>query len=264
MSGVRPVVLITGAGRGIGRGIAVRLAGAGYSVAINFRADAASAGETAEACERTRTHPDQIFLPLQADISHGPDRERLLAETLSRAGRIDALVNNAGIAPRVRADLLETTPESFDEVLAANLTAPFFLSQLVSNHWLASPTPPLLPGGCAIVFISSVSAEMVSVNRPQYCIAKAGLSMASKLFAHRLAPHGISIYELRPGIIATDMTAPVKEKYDGFIAGGGVPQRRWGTPDDVALAVESLLDGRFPYSTGAVIAIDGGLGIHSL
>jgi NAD(P)-dependent dehydrogenase (short-subunit alcohol dehydrogenase family) len=260
-----PVVLITGAGRGIGRGIALRLAAAGYSLIVNFRADQASALDTVRACEAKRIHEGQCFLPVQADVADDADRRRLLDATLSRAGSIDALVNNAGIAPRTRDDMLQTSVDSFEEVLRTNVTAPFFLSQLAANHWLSSGSPSLLPGGgFVIVFISSVSADIVSPSRPQYCIAKAGLAMASKLFAQRLAPHGVCAYELRPGIIETDMTAPVHARYDAFIATGGVPQRRWGTPDDVGRAVESLLAGHFPYSTGSVIAIDGGLSIQSL
>ena len=259
-----PVVLITGAGRGIGRGIALRLAASGYSLVLNFRADAAAAEQTAGECEALRVAEGQQVFRLQADISTTEDRELLLRETMRLAGRIDALINNAGIAPTVRADLLDTTEDAFDVVVRTNLYAPFFLSQHVARRWLQDQMPSLLPTGFTIIFISSVSAEMVSVNRPQYCIAKAGLSMASKLFARRLAPDAVHVYELRPGIIETDMTGTVKEKYDAFIAGGGVPQQRWGLPDDIGRAVEALLAGSFPYSTGSVITIDGGLSIHAL
>jgi 3-oxoacyl-[acyl-carrier protein] reductase len=262
MSGTIPVALVTGAGRGIGRGIAVSLAASGVSVCVNFRSDASSALSATKACEDARVDDSQRFIAVQADVSNAAERTRLLAETLAHFGRIDALVNNAGMAPRVRADMLETTEDSFEEVLRTNLTAPFFLSQLVANHWrgIGMESAPTR----YIVFISSVSAGIVSVNRPQYCVAKAGLAMVSKLFAHRLAADGVCVYELRPGIIDTDMTAPVRDRYDAFIAQGGVPQRRWGTPDDVGRAVASLVAGQFPYSTGAVITLDGGLSIQSL
>src|SRR5262249_45894524 len=152
-------------------------------------------------------------------------------------GRLDALVNNAGMAPRARADLLEATEESFDELLAVNLKAPYFLSQEVARRWIAHPGDARLPGGYKLVFISSISATHVSLNRGEYCVSKAGLAMASKLFAARLAAQGIQVFELRPGIMATDMTAAVKERYDRLLAEGLVPQKRWGTAEDVGHAV---------------------------
>jgi NAD(P)-dependent dehydrogenase (short-subunit alcohol dehydrogenase family) len=185
-------------------------------------------------------------------------------ETLAAFGRLDALVNNAGIAPRVRADITEASEDIFDEVIAVNLKGPYFLSQLAAKHWLANPEKSALASGYKLIFVSSLSANTASINRGEYCISKAGLGMATQLWAVRLAEAGISVLELRPGIMATDMTAGVKEKYDKLLAEGIVPQKRWGNPDDVGLAVESILGGAFPFSTGDVINIDGGFHLRRL
>src|SRR4029077_17874610 len=187
------------------------------------------------------------------------DRQRILDETLAAFGRLDALVNNAGIAPRVRADLLEATEASFDELIAVNLKGPYFLSQTAARHWRERPGQSRLAGGYKLVFVTSASAVLASVNRGEYCVSKAGLAMAAKLYAARLAADGIQVYEVRPGIMATDMTAVAKDKYDRAIAEGLVPQGRWGTADDVARAVSALLAGAFPFSTGDVFNVDGGL-----
>jgi NAD(P)-dependent dehydrogenase (short-subunit alcohol dehydrogenase family) len=185
-------------------------------------------------------------------------------ETLAAFGRLDALVNNAGIAPRIRADITEASEDIFDEVLAVNLKGPYFLSQLAARHWLANPGQSSLPGGYKLIFVSSLSADTASINRGEYCISKAGLGMATKLWAVRLAESGIQVLELRPGIMATDMTSGVKEKYDKLLADGLVPQKRWGNPEDVGLAVESILGGAFPFSTGDIINIDGGFHLKRL
>jgi len=259
-----PVILVTGAGRGLGRGIALQLAAFGCSVAINFVGNRARAEETAALCRKTSGTRRQRFVPLQADIGSRPDRARLVAETLSEFGRIDALVNNAGVAPRVRADIADATEESFEELLRVNLQGPYFLTQAVVRHWLDRRPEPALPGGHKVVFITSISADTASVNRGDYCISKAGLAMAAQLWAVRLAKEGISVVEVRPGLMATDMTAVSKKKYDQLIAGGLVPQGRWGTAEDVGLAVRSVIAGNLPFSTGSVITVDGGLHVRRL
>lgn len=259
-----PVVLVTGASRGLGRGIALQLATQGYSVAINFAANEAAAAETVAHCRAAAPSPDQRFVPVQADIGQKPDRQRLLETVRRECGRIDALVNNAGIAPRQRADLTMATEESFEELVRVNLQGPHFLTQAVARYWLTEKPAATLPGGFKIVFVTSVSADTVSINRGEYCISKAGLAMSVQLWAERLAAENIQVYELRPGVMATDMTANVKEKYDALLQTGIVPQRRWGTSDDVGRAVGALLAGHFPFSTGAVIPVDGGFHIHRL
>ncbi len=267
-----PVVLVTGASRGLGRGIAIELAASGFSVAINYRGNAEAADETAEQCrlraaERGESRA-QEFIAFQGDISLAVDRTRLVDAVIERFGRVDALVNNAGIAPRVRADITEATEESFRELIDTNLIGPYFLTQEVVSRWLkdpiASPNASPIVGGRKIVFITSISAETASIARGEYCVAKAGLAMSSKLWATRLAEEGIQVYEVRPGIMETDMTSGVKEKYDRLIADGLVPQRRWGSPEDVGRIVRSLCSGDFSYSTGAVLYTDGGFHISRL
>jgi NAD(P)-dependent dehydrogenase (short-subunit alcohol dehydrogenase family) len=258
------VVLVTGASRGLGRGIAIEAAAAGLSVAINYASNAAAAEDTVGLCTRAAVAPGQRFVPVRGDIGSRDDRETVLAQTLDAFGRIDALVNNAGIAPRVRADLTETSEASFEELLRVNLQGPFFLTQAVANHWLATQHEAALPGGFKIVFVTSISADTASVNRGEYCISKAGLAMTSQLWAVRLAEHGVQVIELRPGIMATDMTSGVKEKYDALLAQGLVPQRRWGTAEDVGRAVRAILAGHFPFTTGDVIHLDGGFHIRRL
>lgn len=259
-----PVVLVTGASRGLGRGIALQLAAEGCSVVVNFAGNTAAAEETVALCRASARSDQQRFLPVQADISSAPDRARLLAETLRQLGRIDALVNNAGVAPKKRADITESGEESFEFLLRTNLQGPHFLTQAVVGHWLGTRPDAALPGGFKIVFVTSVSANTASVNRAEYCISKAGLSMSAQLWATRLAGEGIQVLELRPGIMATDMTSAVKEKYDRLLEEGLVPQRRWGSAEDVGLAVRSIIAGHFPFSTGAIIPIDGGLQLRRL
>jgi NAD(P)-dependent dehydrogenase (short-subunit alcohol dehydrogenase family) len=264
MPSENPVVLITGASRGLGRGIALHAAKIGCSVMINYVANRRAARETEKLCLENRVNAGQRFVSLQADIGSRKDRAKLLKASLKLFGRLDALVNNAGIGPRVRRDITETTEESFAEVMQANLQGAFFLTQSVANYWLREQTKPALAGGFKIIFISSISAESISLNRGEYCISKAGLSMASRLWAVRLADHGIQVFELRPGIMATDMTSAAKEKYDKQLSEGLVPLARWGTEDDVGQAVSSILAGHFPFSTGEVIYVDGGLHIPRL
>ena len=259
-----PSVLITGASRGLGRGVAIEAAAQGLSVAINYASNRAAADETAALCRAAAMRDDQRFVPVQGDIAQRADRVRLVDEALAGLGRLDALVNNAGIAPRVRADITEASEASFEEVIRTNLMGPYFLTQRVANHWLEARYPPALPGGFKVVFVTSISADTASVNRGDYCISKAGLAMASQLWAVRLATAGIQVLELRPGIMATDMTAGVKDKYDRLIAEGLVPQRRWGSAEDVGRAVRAILAGAFPFTTGEVIHLDGGFHLRRL
>jgi len=264
MGNPTPVVLVTGASRGLGRGIALQLAAEGYSIAINYVGNRAAAEETVALCRKTAPSSAQIFSPLQADVGAYADRSRLVAETLAHFGRIDALVNNAGIAPKVRADITEAGEESFEQLMRTNLQGPYFLTQAVVRHWLSTRPAPLLPGGFKIIFVTSISADTASVGRGEYCISKAGLAMAAQLWATRLAAEQIQVVELRPGLMATDMTAGVKETYDKLLAGGLVPQNRWGTAEDVGRAARSILAGHFPFSTGAVIPVDGGFHLRRL
>ena len=259
-----PVALITGAGRGIGRGIALELAAEGLSVAINYVRDRRAAEEAAVLCRRAAKLPAQQFVPVRADISRRSGRERLLAATLKAFGRIDALVNNAGVAPRLRSDLLDASESSFSHLIRTNLQGPYFLTQAVARHWLKKRPEPALADGFTVIFVTSISAESASLNRGDYCVSKAGLAMAVQLWAARLAPETIRVIELRPGIMATDMTAPARARYGRLIRGGLVPQKRWGTAADVGRAARSILAGQFRYSSGAVIAIDGGLHIRRL
>lgn len=261
---VAATALVTGASRGLGRGIACALARDGLSVAVHYRSRRAAAEETVAACAKLAPRADQRFLPVGGDVASAADRHRIVEEALHAFGRLDAFVSNAGIGPRVRADIVEATEESFDEVIAVNLKGPYFLAQTVARHWLAHGGGSRLPGGYKLVFVSSVSAVRPSVNRGEYCVSKAGLAMAAKLWAARLAAEGIQVFELRPGIMATDMTAGAKEKYDRLIGEGLVPLARWGTAGDVGLAVSALLKGHFPFSTGDVMNVDGGLHLERL
>ncbi len=247
------IALVTGAGRGIGRGIAVALAERGWQIGINYRIDHAAAAQTLTQVEQVGAKG----ILIQADIACLDEHAHLVATVLEVFGRIDLLVNNAGIGPRQRADLLDTTPTSFDEVLGVNLRGPFFLTQRVAKIMLEQ-------GGGMLINIGSLSAYTSSLNRGEYCIAKAGLGMVTQLFADRLAESGILVYEVRPGIIETDMTGLVHEKYDRLIAEGVTPIQRWGQPEDVARAVVSLAEGQFPFSTGEVINVDGGFHIRRL
>jgi 3-oxoacyl-[acyl-carrier protein] reductase len=264
---MNPVALITGASRGIGRGIALELAQLGYSLVINFAGNEAAAKRTASDCkERAFKAKHKIRAELcQADISKAADRRRLIDFTRETFDRLDLLVNNAGVAPEIRADMLDATEESFDRLIDVNVKGPYFLTQLAAKGMIEqageardrSHKPK-------IVTISSVSAYTASVNRGDYCISKAALSMITPLFAARLAEHGIGVYEIRPGIIDTDMTAGVKNKYDKLIREGLTPFPRWGTPQDVGKAVAAIAQDLLPYSTGEVINVDGGFHLRRL
>jgi len=253
------VALVTGASRGIGRGIALSLAGRGWAVVVNFRGNADAARETLRLIEQAGGQGVLV----QADVAQAADRTRLVDETLAAFGRLDLLVNNAAMAPRVRMDVLETSEASYDEVMAVNLKGPFFLTQRVAKAMIELLQAGKIAQPC-IVNIGSISAYTSSVMRPEYCLSKAGLGMMTALFADRLAEFGINVYELRPGIVGTDMTSVVKARYDKLIAEGLTPIRRWGEPDDVAKAVVAIAEGYFPLSTGEVINVDGGFHLRRL
>jgi NAD(P)-dependent dehydrogenase (short-subunit alcohol dehydrogenase family) len=248
-----PVALVTGGSRGIGRGICLELARHGYALAVNYARDADAARETA------RLAGDVPTLLCRADVGEAEERDRLVDEVLGGFGRIDVLVNNAGITSPGRRDLLEATREGWARVLAVNLEGPYFLSQRVAREMIARLGGLRLP---AIVNVSSLSAYAASTDRGDYCISKAGLAMLTRLFALRLAGHGIRVYEVRPGVMETDMTAAAKERYDRLIAEGLAPIRRWGTPEDVGKAVAALVTGAVPFSTGDVVNVDGGFHIR--
>lgn len=259
------VALITGASRGIGRGIALELASEGFDLVVNYAGNEAAAAETAKHCvERAAADGHTIRVELcQADVGQAADRERLVEFTRESLGRLDLLVNNAGITSIGRADLLEATEENWDALMAVNLKGPFFLSQLAAR-WMVDQAKADTGRRPKIINISSVSAHAVSTNRGDYCVAKSGLGMVTKLFAARLADHGINVYEVCPGVIASDMTAPVKEKYDQLIADGLTPIRRWGEPSDVGRAVAALARDAFPFTTGEVFNVDGGFHVRTL
>ena len=253
------VALVTGGTRGIGLGIARALAQDGWNLALcGVRPEADIRG----VLDDLRAGGIDVSYA-QADLSRLEDRQRLVAFVRDRYGSVNALVNNAGRAPRVRADLLDATEESFEEVLRTNLQGPYFLTQQLVSQMLDRRKNDTA-FAASVVFVTSVSADMASPNRGEYCVSKAGLAMTVKLFASRLASVGIPVYEVRPGIIATDMTAAVREVYDRRIADGLIPESRWGTPEDVGRAVAALLRGDVPYATGTVVYIDGGLSIPRL
>jgi NAD(P)-dependent dehydrogenase (short-subunit alcohol dehydrogenase family) len=256
---VEQVAVVTGGGRGIGRGIVKELAALRFSVVVNYRIDRESA---LSACTEATELGAPRSIALQADVAEIASGRRLLRETLAEFGRIDLWVNNAGVAPETRLDVLETTPESWDRVLATNLRGPFFLTQAVALSMLE--LKDRITSKPQIVFITSVSSTFASVNRPEYCVAKAGLSMVAQLFAARLAEQGIRVYEIRPGLIETDMTKPVHAAHSARIAAGVSPIRRWGTPEDVGRAVAAIAAGALPFSTGEVIHVDGGLHLRIL
>lgn len=259
----RRVALVTGASRGIGRAIAIELARIGYDILLNYRSNEPAAQESRALVQSVA--PDQVRVELcQADVANRDDRDHLLETTRRVFGRLDLLVNNAGIAPEQRVDLLEATEDSFDRLLDVNLKGAFFLSQSVAR-WLIEQKHQDLPDySPALINIGSVSAYAASPGRAEYCMSKAGMAMMTKLFAIRLADEGINVFEVRPGVIATDMTAKVKEKYDEQIASGLTPIRRWGTPEDVGRAVAAIAAGSFSFSTGEVINVDGGFHLRRL
>lgn len=256
-----PVALVTGASRGIGLGIACELAREGYFVILSATRDAESAADAVKTVAALGPGADYI----RCNIGDSADRKSVFAEINKKFGRLDLLVNNAGVAPAVRMDILETTEESFDRVLTVNLRGTFFMCQLASNlmiDCLSRQIPGYAP---KIVNISSMSAYTSSTSRGEYCVSKAGISMTTALFADRLAEYGIYVYEIRPGIIATDMTATVTEKYDRLIHDDGItPIRRWGTPEDIGRAVRAIAGGAFAFSTGEVFNVDGGFHLRRL
>lgn len=256
MSESNPTALITGASRGIGRGIALALAGERFNVVINYARNSSAAREVRQEAESAGVGA----VVVQADIAASAGRKRLAKQAWAAFGRIDLLVNNTGIAPPERADILQASEQSFDKVISTNLKGPYFLTQLIARRMLEAV--PAIQG--KIVNISSISAETASVDRGDYCLAKAAGAMMTKLYASRLAEHGINVYEIRPGIIETDMTRPVKAKYDKLILDGITPIRRWGQPADVARAVVAIAKDLLPFSTGQVINVDGGFHLRRL
>jgi 3-oxoacyl-[acyl-carrier protein] reductase len=250
------IALVTGGTRGIGLGIARSLAAEGWRLLLGGVRPLSDVREVLQSLDGAAEY-------LQGDVANAGDRAQLVKSVAEKYGSVHALVNNAGRAPRVRADLLEASEESFEELIKINLQGPYFLTQAIARQMAAekSSDSSFNP---AIVFVTSVSAEMASIARGEYCVSKAGLAMAARLFALRLAPVGIPVFEVRPGIIATDMTAGVRDVYDARIADGLVPHQRWGQPDDVGRAVAALLRGDLSYATGTVVNVDGGLLIPRL
>ena len=259
------VALITGASRGIGRGIALDLAAAGWDLVVNYANNKTAADDTAEcSIEHARSAGHKICAKTcQGDVGQSKDRDRLVSFVRNQFGRLDLLVNNAGITSIGRSDLLEASEENWDALMAINLKGPFFLSQLVGN-WMIEQNKLDSSLRGKIINISSISSDAVSINRGDYCIAKAGLRMVTKLFAARLADDGINVYEVRPGVIASDMTEPVKTKYDKMINEGLTPIRRWGQPGDVGKAVVALAQDYFPFTTGDVFNVDGGFTVRRI
>lgn len=257
-----PAAVVTGAGQGIGRGIALALVREGFDVVgIDAVFDP---GNRKKGLFEVKARVEKLggrFLPVAGDISRIEDHDRMLDAAVGVCGRIDLLVNNAGVSPLRRVDVLETPTASYDRLMAINARGPFFLTQNAARR-MAAQKPRRGGPGPAIVFITSVSAAVSSVSRAEYCVSKAALSMTATVFADALAAKGIAVYEIRPGIISTDMTAGVKDKYDRLIAGGLVPQGRWGFPEDVGRAVAALARGDLGYSTGAVIEVSGGMNIR--
>ena len=256
---MRRVALITGGSRGIGFGIATQLAQNGFDLAIN---GTRSSTEAKDAIKKLKDFGNDVIY-CRGNISLSTDRENILLQVNEHYKKLHVLVNNAGVAPKERNDILDTTEESFDEVISINLKGTYFLTQKIANWMIEQKKDNDEFTGC-IINISSISATVASVNRGEYCISKAGLSMTTQLFAVRLGEFNIPVYDVRPGVIRTDMTAGVTEKYDKLIEEGLCVQKRWGEPEDVGKVVASLVKGDFMYSTGQVIMVDGGLTIPRL
>ena len=255
---MKKTAVVTGAGRGIGLAVARQLGMDGCRIVMTARGRAEDYREAVSSLTSCGIEAAYV----QADISVPKDRRRIVEETVRLYGRIDILVNNAGVAPLERADLLDMTEESFDRVIGINTKGTMFLTQLVAKQMLSQEWTGGIRG--YIVNISSCSAEVVSTSRGEYCVSKAGISMLTRLYADRLAGEGILVNEVRPGVIATDMTSAVKEKYDKLIGEGVFPIARWGRPEDVADAVSALVSGKFDYSTGIHIDVDGGFHMKRL
>jgi 3-oxoacyl-[acyl-carrier protein] reductase len=262
------VALITGASRGIGRGIALELSRIGCDLVINYASNLAAAQQAAVECVSAARACGKIVRAeiCPADIGSSAERSKLIEFVRTNFGRLDLLVNNAGIAPDVRADILDASEESFDRLMTVNVKGPYFLTQLAARWMIEQSRTGVSPvlDARKIITITSISAYTASVSRGDYCMAKAALSMLTPLYATRLAEHGINVYEIRPGVIATDMTSVVKGKYDQLIAEGLTPIKRWGTPADVGKAVAAIARDLLPFSTGEVINVDGGFHIRSL
>lgn len=251
--------IVTGGSRGIGRAIALELSRLGYAVLVNYAKQADAGHDVADQINAA----GHLALAVQGDVGSAEDRQRLVQIALERFGRLDLVVNNAGITSPGRKDLLEATEEGWDRVFATNLKGPFFLSQLAANEMIRQIRAKTIPSG-KIINVSSVSGYAVSTNRADYCLTKAAMGTMTHLFAQRLAGEGIGVFEVCPGVIESDMTAPVKEKYDRLIAEGVWPIRRWGQPQDVARAVAAIVLDYFPFSTGQRIDVDGGFHIRTL
>jgi 3-oxoacyl-[acyl-carrier protein] reductase len=256
---MKRIALVTGGSRGIGFGIAAELAANGIDLAVN---GTRLAGDVEEAIKKLKDFGNDVIY-CRGNISLSTDRENIVQQVKEHYGKLDILVNNAGVAPRERKDILDATEKSFDDVISTNLKGTYFLTQKVANWMIEQAKHDQRFNGC-IINISSISASVASVNRGEYCISKAGISMITKLFAVRLGEFNIPVFEVRPGVIRTDMTAGAKEKYDKLIDEGLCVQQRWGEPDDVGKVVASLVKGNFIYSTGQVIMVDGGLTIPRL
>lgn len=255
----RKVALITGGARGIGYGIAKALAQDGCDLVIG---DIQDQWKVQEPMNRLRDLGTRV-LYCQADVSSAEARQAMILEIQRQYGRLNILVNNAGVAPLQRADILEATEESFDRLMSINLKGPYFLTQAVAR-WMIDQKKKETVNWACIINISSISATVASPTRGDYCISKAGVSMATMLWASRLGEFDIPVYEIRPGVIKTEMTAPVQAKYDKLISEGLMLQSRWGQPDDIGKAVAGLARGDFPYSTGQVIMVDGGMTVQRL
>ncbi len=249
---MKKIAIVTGGGRGIGLGISKALAKANYTVCLMGSSDEE---RYKDALDELRSYGNEVFY-FKGSISENEDRKAFIKAVTEKYGRIDLLVNNAGVAPKVRLDILETTEESFDHVVGINLKGTMFLTQLTANQMILQEESEGKKG--TIINISSFSSTVSSPNRAEYCVSKAGISMLTKLFADRLAPENIYVYEIQPGIIRTDMTSKVTEKYDRLLSGPDFPIHRWGTPEDIANAVMVFAEGRITYTTGQVLHIDGG------
>ena len=260
----KPVALVTGAGQGIGRGIAIRLASDGYDVIINdIVADASNTKQGAYEVKKIIETAGARAEVFKADIASSKDRRAMVDFIDKTFGRIDLLVNNAGVAPKERKDILEATEESFDRLISINLRGPYFLTQLVANRMIAYQQAGKVQNP-RIAFITSISAYTSSPSRGEYCVSKAGLSMAAQLYAHRLGDYGIPVLQIAPGVIQTPMTSVVKEKYDKLIAEGLLINKRWGQPEDIASAISAFARGDLDYATGACIEVGGGFGMRRL
>ncbi len=260
-----PAAIITGSNRGIGKGIALAIAELGYDIAINHTPHPAD-HPSAIAGEETRRHIEGLGVRceiIQADISRPEEQQHAYHAMMELFGRCDLLVNNAGVAPLQRLDILEATEESFDRVLNINLKGPYFLTQIFAN-WMIKQKQANPERTPRIVNIGSISTYASSPSRGEYCISKAGIGMMTSLFADRLAEYGIGVFEVRPGITATDMTSTVKDKYDKLIEDGLTPIKRWGQPEDIGRAVAAIAEGRLDFCTGQVINADGGFHLRRL